>query len=189
MTINEIYRFIENCKRCRLKEELEVNKVVVKSSGEHNAPIMIIAKNPSYMRRGDRCFGNQDQINYPVIDKMLSQHKFSCEDTYRTNIVKCSTKSNKDPDDECLKPCIRFLDKEIEIVNPKIILCAGKFVSNHFGLKSGVKKEINGRLYLAIVHPSSLSYHKNRESEEKYMKQIDIISKELRQLKGDKRWV
>jgi DNA polymerase III subunit alpha len=182
LSIEDIYKNIENCNKCELKNKLEVNKILVKSSGRKNAPIMIIGKNPSYKRRGDKCFGENDYINNPHLEKMLNRHKLSMKDVYSTNLVKCSTENNNDPN-AYSDICSEFLFSEIVIINPKIILCAGKFVSNYIDKnKDKIDKNI---IIKNISHPSSLSYNNDEESKEKYYKQLDEISEELKKIRND----
>lgn len=183
-SIDDVYKACEKCENCKLKNELEVNKKIVKSSGRLNAPIMIIGKNPSINRRGDSCFGSDDNVNNPHLELMLKRHKFSMNDVYSTNYVKCSTANNEDPDRQCIDACKEYLDYEIELINPSIILYCGKLVSNENGLKFGEYKIINNKIYLSINHPSSLAYNNSEENKQKYYKQLDIISEELKKIRN-----
>lgn len=185
LSIADIYKNIENCENCELKNKLDVNKTVVKSTGRLNAPIMIIGKNPSYKRRGDSCFGDDDYVNNPHLEKMLNNYGFNCKDVYSTNLVKCSTENNNDPDISCLNICKDYLFKEITAINPKIIICAGKFSSDFFDLKFGERKTIDDKIFISIKHPSSLSYNKDEKSENYFYNQLDIIKDELRIIKNN----
>ena len=184
ITIESIYNNVEQCKKCDLKTKLECNSSIVKYSGRLNAPIMIIGKNPSYKRRGNTCFGNEDYVNNPHLEKLLNNYEFTCDDVYSTNLVKCSTEDNIDPSDEQLNCCKDFLINEISIIKPKIIICVGKFSSNFFQLKFGEHKKIDDIIYVSIKHPSSLSYNNDEESKKLFYSQLDCISDEIKKIRN-----
>jgi DNA polymerase-3 subunit alpha len=144
------------CQACPLLK-LECNKEFVKPSGYPRARVMLVGMNPSHNRRGNHVFGPEDSNHYDMMKEMLAEVGLSFETVYITNIQKCSTEDNK-IDLKVLPTCIsqKFV-RELEIVDPELIICLGETVSNIFGLAfdhyAGPVK--NGNYTIArAYHPS-----------------------------------
>jgi len=181
LSIDDIYDLVEKCEKCELKK-LSVNREVVRSNGRLNAPIMIIAQNPSESRKGNRCFGEDDSVNSKYIQAMLEKHKFNLNDVYITNLVKCSTKNNLRPNENITKICSEYIKEEINVVNPKLIICAGRFSSDYFGLSFYEIKRSKNRIFFSIYHPSYISYGKC--SKEEYINQLNPIKDTLKKIRN-----
>lgn len=74
-----------------------------------------------------------------------------------TNIVKVATSNNEEPDDRLIKEFFPVTKAQIELLNPNIVLCLGKFVGRLFELNEFYTfKKINNITYFLIPHPSFL---------------------------------
>lgn len=74
-----------------------------------------------------------------------------------TNIVKIATISNQSPTNELIDDFLPITKRQIELLQPKIVLCMGKFVGSFFKLFSFYSfKKINNTYYLSVPHPSYL---------------------------------
>lgn len=74
-----------------------------------------------------------------------------------TNIVKIATISNQSPTNELIDNFLPITKRQIELLQPKIVLCMGKFVGSFFKLFSFYSfKKINNIYYLLVPHPSYL---------------------------------
>lgn len=127
---------------------------------------------------------DEDKVGLPFVGragKLLRKMLVSCgldleKDIYITNIVRCKPSKGLNPDALAVKSCSPWLQRQIEIVNPRIILSVGRFSSAFFlngkpdkiGITkiSGKKFEKNGRLIFPIVHPSYIL--RNHIDHEKY---------------------
>ncbi len=97
----------------------------VVGEGSHTAHIMFIGEAPGK---------NEAETARPfcgksgkVLDEMLESIKLNRSDVYITNIVKDRPPENRDPTDEEIKKYSPFLDRQIEIVQPRVIATLGRF--------------------------------------------------------------
>ncbi|EKD46902.1 MAG: hypothetical protein ACD_67C00024G0009 [uncultured bacterium] len=67
-----------------------------------------------------------------ILEKMLASVQIKREDVYLTNICKCRPPENRDPLPEEIQECRPWLEKQIGIINPKIIITLGRFALNSF---------------------------------------------------------
>jgi DNA polymerase-3 subunit alpha len=143
-----------SCQNCPLSK-LDVNKDFVKPSGYPRARIMFVGMNPSNDRCSTTVFGGEKDRHKKIIDEMLSAVNLTRDNTYFTNILKCSTENNKfDP--IMAQNCMgKFID-ELAIVDPDLVVCLGGEVAKMFGITSSSQKAaVNGDYLVASAyHPS-----------------------------------
>jgi DNA polymerase len=121
---------------------------------------------------------NEDETGLPfvgkagqLLDKILASVQLNTEhDVYICNTVKCRPPSNRVPTTEEMAACKPYLLEQIRLVDPKIILLTGATaVKDVTGDKRGITKirgnwlEWQGRLCMAIFHPSYLLRNPSRE--------------------------
>lgn len=70
--------------------------------------------------------------------KALKESGLEYDQVYTTNVVKCCPLANRTPAKEEIENCRTWLKKEIEIVNPKTIICLGRTAANWFGIKDSL---------------------------------------------------
>lgn len=127
---------IGDCYRCKLSKG---RTNIVFGEGNPEAVIMFVGEAPG--REEDQqarpFVGEAGQLLTRLINKM----GFKREDVYIANIVKCRPPMNRDPQIDEIETCFPFLEKQIEIINPKIIISLGKISSyTLMGLKSPINK-------------------------------------------------
>lgn len=112
---------IGDCRRCRLESG---RTTIVFGEGSADAAIMFIGEAPG--REEDiqsRPFvGDAGQLLTRLIERMNLRR----EDVYIANIIKCRPPSNRDPQEDEIAVCRPFLDRQIEIIAPKVIVSLGK---------------------------------------------------------------
>ena len=98
-----------------------------------------------------------------LLDDMLSIIDLSRENSYICNIVKCRPPQNRDPMDDEQEACIGYLNEQLHILQPKIIVCLGRIaamrlIKPDFRItrEHGNWTERDGILYTAMYHPSAL---------------------------------
>lgn len=139
---------IKSCKKCPLGM-LRIN--AVPGSGSYDAKVMFVGEAPGYW---------EDQKGLPfvgragkVLDELLAEISLKREDVYITNIVKCRPPSNRDPDEDEIKACSPYLDRQIDIIRPKIIVPLGRHSMSYLLRKFGFEPEpisrIHGRIFEA----------------------------------------
>lgn len=118
---------MSSCSRCKLFSN---RRRVVFGAGNPDAEIIFIGEAPGK---------KEDELGIPfvgssgkILDKMLASIKMKREDVYVTNICKCRPLENRDPLPEEIQECLPWLEKQIEIIDPKIIVTLGKFALNSF---------------------------------------------------------
>ena len=111
------------CKMCVNYAQYD-SKGAVFADGNQKAKIMIIGQNPGEKEdeEGKPFVGPSGQF----LDKCLESAKLIRQnDVYITNAVKCHTKSNIAPKKEMYNQCREYLKKQIDIIDPKVIICLG----------------------------------------------------------------
>jgi DNA polymerase len=147
---------IEACTACELAQNCTRK---VPGSGNRQADLLIIGEGPGHDEdlRGEPFVGRSGQL----LDRMLAAIGFSREQVYITNIVKCRPPSNRDPRPEEAQQCRAYLDAQIAMLAPKLILSAGR-VSAHnlLGSKLPVGKLIKQMHQLPGTDiPLKVTYH------------------------------
>ena len=113
---------ISACTACRL---CETRTLVVPGEGVENPLVMIIGEGPGADedRTGRPFVGRAGQL----LDKMIASIGLSREkNCFIANVVKCRPPGNRNPSQDEIDACFPYLQKQIVMLQPKIILCAGK---------------------------------------------------------------
>lgn len=159
ISLNEINAKIKRCTRCDLAR---TRNNVVCGCGVPTSRILIVGEGPGFEedRQGLPFVGKAGFL----LDKMLSAISLDRNtNCYITNIVKCRPPENRDPLPEEQAACISFLEAQIQIIKPVIILCLGR-ISSHklldtnapIGSLHGKFFEYNHIPLMVTYHPSAL---------------------------------
>ena len=156
-----------SCDRCSLCNE---RRNLVFGTGREDADIMFIGEGPGEKEdlQGEPFVGPAGQL----LDTMLELIGLSREKVYIANVVKCRPPHNRDPLPGERKECREWLDRQIKLVNPKIIVCLGRIaasdlISDDFKItrEHGEWFTIGGRKIMAIYHPSALLRDESKRPE------------------------
>jgi len=175
-----------NCKKCSL---YKTRTFPVIGEGNHNAKIMFIGEGPglSEDRTGRPFCGAAGK----VLDELLNKIEIQREDVYISNLVKCRPPANRDPEKEEIKACSSYLNKQIQIIDPKVICPLGRysmhFLMEKFGLKNQIQpiSKIHGKVFkvknlfkeiiiIPLYHPAVATYNPNMK---------EILKKDFKILK------
>ena len=149
---------LRTCARCRLSEK---RKTVVFGEGAADARIMFIGEGPGAEedRTGRPFVGQAGKL----LDRMIVAMGFQRDQTYIANVVKCRPPGNRDPKDEEIAACSEFLDRQIELIRPDVIIALGRFAANRLtgtdkplGALRGRWSQYKGVPLLATYHPAYL---------------------------------
>ncbi|MBO7672518.1 uracil-DNA glycosylase [bacterium] len=169
--LNEVKQKCLSCKKCPLSE---TRTTVVFSGGIPNSKLMLIGEAPGYWedQKGEPFVGKAGQL----LDKIFASVGLSRQkDVYICNTIKCRPPENRNPLPEEKDACREFLDAQIRILHPKIILLAGSVaVQSILGDIGGITrirgKWFDGEAYglpdtkiMPIFHPSYLLRNDSRE--------------------------
>ncbi len=167
LSLQEVKKSCENCYKCELGKS---RTNVVFSSGVENNKLMVIGEAPGYYedRSGIPFVGKAGKL----LDKILESQGFSREkNIYICNTIKCRPPNNRNPLPEEKNACREYLDAQIDILKPAIIiLCGGVAVKSFLETSPGITK-VRGRWYdgphgssmMPIFHPSYLLRNDSRE--------------------------
>ncbi len=115
---------IGDCRMCGLSKG---RKNLVFGEGSPDAELMFIGEGPG--REEDlqaRPFvGDAGKVLASLIGKM----GFRREDVYIANVIKCRPPSNRDPEEDEISACSSFIERQIDIIKPKVIIALGRFAA------------------------------------------------------------
>lgn len=115
---------IGDCKRCKLANK---RTQIVFGEGNPNAELMFIGEAPGREEdiQGKPFVGDAGILLTRLIEKM----GFKRKDVYIANIVKCRPPMNRDPELDEIYTCKRFIERQIEIIEPKVIMSLGRIAA------------------------------------------------------------
>jgi uracil-DNA glycosylase len=154
--MQEIAAQVSVCMRCNLHFS---RKLSVPGEGPTNAQIMLIGEGPGFYEneQGRPFVGAAGKY----LDELLKIGGLKREDVFITNVVKCRPPGNRDPMPEELVACGDFLERQIEAINPQVIITLGRFSMARFMPNArisdvhGVSTLSKGRLIVAMYHPAA----------------------------------
>lgn len=170
------------CTKCPL---CHTRTNVVYGVGPFSTSVMFIGEGPGQQedRIGEPFVGAAGQL----LDRMLSIIDLGRHNCYIANIVKCRPPQNRDPLLTEQEACYPWLQEQINIIRPKIIVCLGriaavKLIRDDFKItkEHGTWTEKDGIQYTAIYHPSALLRDVTKRPETfRDLKEIQKAVKEL----------
>ncbi len=131
----------------------------VPGEGPANAEIMLIGEGPGFHedKQGRPFVGPSGQF----LNELLASAGYKREQVFIANVVKCRPPGNRDPLPEEITACGGYLDRQIALINPKVIVTLGRFSMAKFfpGAKisaiHGKAKKVDGRVVVAMFHPAA----------------------------------
>jgi uracil-DNA glycosylase family 4 len=156
--LEALARMTNSCTRCRLSEQ---RRTVVFGEGTANARVMFIGEGPGAEedRTGRPFVGQAGQL----LDRMIQSMGFDRTMVYIANVVKCRPPGNRDPKDDEIAACSGFLDRQIDLVGPAVIVALGRFAAcrltgtdKPMGALRGRWSRYRGVPLLPTYHPAYL---------------------------------
>ncbi len=165
--LNKVKEKCECCQKCPLSK---TRTNVVFSDGVPNNKLVLIGEAPGYYedKEGLPFVGRAGQL----LDKILNSVGLSRKkDIYIMNTIKCRPPENRDPEPSEKEACREFLDAQLDILRPKIILlCGNVALKSMLNLPYGITKARGnwfegpyGSKMMPIYHPSYLLRNDSRE--------------------------
>ncbi len=167
--LDEVVAEVRDCRKCRLWKQA---KNPVPGEGNPEARLMLIGEGPGYQEdvKGRPFVGRAGKL----LDSLLSGIGFGREEVYITNIVKHRPPQNRAPKEDEISACSPYLDRQIRIINPEIIVTLGNHSTGYilskinveFGGITGVRgKVFEGKLFgiplkiMPTFHPAAALYN------------------------------
>lgn len=154
--LNEISQQVSVCQLC----DLHLNrKKSVPGEGPANAEIMLIGEGPGFYEneQGRPFVGAAGKF----LSELLGKVDLKREDVFITNVVKCRPPDNRDPLLEELTSCRAYLERQIETIDPQIIVTLGRFSMAVFlplakiGAVHGQARLVKGKIIVPMYHPAA----------------------------------
>jgi len=144
------------CEKCALHFS---RKKAVPGEGPVNSEIMFIGEGPGfYENEQGRPFVGQAG---KLLEDLLSAIHLKRENVFITNVVKCRPPGNRDPLPEELAACAEYLERQIEAIQPRLIVTLGRYSMAKFLPNAkisdvhGQAAWVRGRLVVPMYHPAA----------------------------------
>ena len=167
LTMEELAEKIRDCQKCPLSQ---TRKKAVPGEGSHNSVVMFVGEAPG---------GDEDREGLPFIGRagqlftrILQSVQIERKDVFITNIVKCRPPQNRNPNKSEIEICLPYLESQIALINPKIIVTLGsvptKCLLNTDDAISRLRGQwfpwLGGIKIFPMFHPSYLLRHQETTS-------------------------
>ncbi len=152
----QIAKEVSTCQKCALHAS---RKLSVPGEGPVHSEIMFIGEGPGF---------HENEQGRPFVgaagaflNELLAAAGLKRTDVWIGNVVKCRPPGNRDPLPEELAACNEYLERQIAVINPKIIITLGRFSMGKFmpGAKisqvHGQMRRVGNRFVIAMFHPAA----------------------------------
>ena len=154
--LTELYQEIARCQQCGIAK---FRNKVVPGEGAEDADILFIGEAPGW---------HEDQQGRPFVgpagqylDELLASIGLKREQVYIANVIKCRPAANRDPLPVEINNCRKWLERQIEIISPRMIVTLGRYsMAMFFSGKSiskihGTSQKRDDIIYYAMYHPAA----------------------------------
>ena len=151
----------QRCLQCHACPLARTRTSVVFGVGPERSDVVFVGEGPGQQEdlMGEPFVGPAGKL----LDDMLSIIDLGRENSYIANIVKCRPPNNRDPLPEEQDACIGYLEEQLRILKPRIIVCLGRIAAQRLihpefriTREHGTWTQREGILYTAMYHPSAL---------------------------------
>ena len=155
MTLDQLKLEVRNCTACGL---CKTRNQTVFGVGDETADWMIVGEAPGAEEdsRGEPFVGQAGKL----LDNMLAALKLSRDkNVYIANVLKCRPPGNRNPEPEEVAQCAPLLERQIQLVQPKLIIAMGRFAAQTLLNSDATIASMRGKLYRYQGVPTIVSYH------------------------------
>jgi uracil-DNA glycosylase len=159
--LQALHQEVRECRLCALHR---TRTKAVPGAGDPQAQIMIVGEGPGQ---------NEDQQGLPfvgaagqLLNQLLASVGINRDEVYITNIVKCRPPANRDPLPEEVSSCSAYLDRQVELIRPAVILLLGRHAVQRLLPGAAGISRIHGQLvergdraYVPLYHPAAALYN------------------------------
>ena len=152
----ELYNEIANCHQCELAKH---RTKAVPGEGAEDADMVFIGEAPGW---------HEDQQGRPfvgsaghLLEELLASIGLTREEVYICNVIKCRPPQNRDPLPSEIRTCQKWLDRQLELLQPKIVVTLGRYSMARFFPGETISK-VHGKsrregdiTYYAMYHPAA----------------------------------
>jgi uracil-DNA glycosylase len=182
--LTETNQSIEHCQDCELAKR---RTRVVPGEGPENAQILFIGEAPGW---------HEDQQGRPFVgpagqflEQLLNSIGLKREQVYIANVIKCRPPGNRDPLPGEIQACSKWLNKQIDLLKPKMVVTLGRYsMARYFPSETiskihGKAKKVNGIIYFPMYHPAAALHQGNlRKVIQEDMLKIPALLEEIQKM-------
>jgi DNA polymerase len=172
-----LHQEVRVCELCALHR---TRTKAVPGDGDPQAQIMIVGEGPGQ---------NEDQQGLPfvgaagqLLNQLLAGIGIERKDVYITNIIKCRPPGNRDPLPDEVSSCSAYLDRQVQLIRPAVILLLGRHAVQRLLPGSSGISRIHGQLvqrgdraYVPLYHPAAALYNNFL---------VDTLNQDFRKVQG-----
>ena len=158
--LDALRAYIGDCQRCSLAA---TRNTIVLGVGDPHAGLLFIGEAPGRNEdmRGEPFVGAAGRL----LDELLDSIGLDRREVYIANVLKCRPPGNRDPLVTEIETCTPFLSRQVQIIDPAVIVTLGNFSTRHIlGTDMGITQlrgrlfEVGGRRVMPIYHPAAALY-------------------------------
>ncbi len=155
-TLAQIAGEVSVCQRCMLHHS---RKLAVPGEGPVDSELMFIGEGPGFHEneQGRPFVGAAGKY----LEELLAKINLRREQVFICNVVKCRPPNNRDPLPDELAACSDYLERQIHVINPKVIITLGRYSMARFLPNAKISEvhgqsyRIKGRLVVPMFHPAA----------------------------------
>jgi len=160
--LSELYEEIAHCQQCEIAK---CRTTVVPGEGAEDANILFIGEAPGW---------HEDQQGRPFVgpaglylEELLASINLRREQVYIANVVKCRPLGNRDPLPMEIQACRKWLERQIELIHPRMIVTLGRysmamfFPGKSIGKIHGTAQKRDNVIYYAMYHPAAALHQRS----------------------------
>lgn len=160
--LKQVAQEVAVCTKCKLYHS---RKLAVAGEGPTTASIMFIGEGPGFHEneQGRPFVGAAGKL----LEELLGTIGMQRTQVFITNIVKCRPPGNRDPEPEEIQACDNYLERQIQAINPRVIVTLGRYSMGKFmpnakiSVIHGQAMRIKGRLIVAMYHPAAALHQRS----------------------------
>lgn len=179
--LTDLYQKMCQCQDCGLSKQ---RTRVVPGEGPENAGILFIGEAPGF---------HEDQQGRPFVgaagqflESLIASAGLKRDQVYICNVVKCRPPGNRDPMPDEIEACRKWLDRQLQLISPKMIVTLGRYsMSRYFPGESiskihGTARKRDGQVVVAMYHPAAALHQQSlRKTIEADMKKLPAFMAEM----------
>jgi DNA polymerase len=180
-SLEDIHREIRNCRSCPL---CIGRNQAVPGEGSESAACMLIGESPGV---------EEDRLGRPFVgrsgrylDSVLEEYDLCRKSLFITGSVKCHPPGNRDPRGVELQSCRPYLERQIEVISPRLIVLLGRIAARGFlgdvklATERGVTRTYGDLVLLPTYHPAAAM--RFPEKRRHFNEDIELLASMLREL-------
>lgn len=151
---DQLHACVKDCIACPLHQ---TRNQIVFGVGNKQAEIMFIGEAPGFYedQKGEPFVGRAGQL----LNAMLESIGLKREEIYIANILKCRPPNNRDPLPEEVKQCTPFLEKQIAMIKPKLLVALGRIAAHYLLDTKTSLTQLRGKVHQYANTPLIITYH------------------------------